>query len=36
VYPDYTPVSNLMLTLMDRIGVELDSLGDSTGRFAEV
>ena len=36
VYPDYTPVSNLMLTLMDRIGVELESFGDSTGRFAEV
>ena len=36
VYPDYTPVSNLMLTLMDRIGVEMESFGDSTGRFAEV
>jgi len=36
VYPDYTPVSNLMLTLMDRIDVEMESFGDSTGRFAEV
>ncbi|MDC0598973.1 DUF1552 domain-containing protein, partial [Gammaproteobacteria bacterium] len=35
-YPDRTPVSNLMLTLLDRIGVEQESIGDSTGRFAEV
>ncbi len=36
VYPDRTPVSNLMLTLLDRIGVHQESLGDSTGRFSEV
>jgi len=36
VYPDYTPVSNLMLTLMDGICVEMESFGDSTGRFAGV
>ncbi|MDT8398138.1 MAG: DUF1552 domain-containing protein [Pseudomonadales bacterium] len=36
VYPDRTPVSNLMLTLLDRIGIQQESLGDSTGRFAEV
>ncbi len=31
-----TPVSNLLLTVLDRIGVNLDSMGDSTGRFEEV
>ena len=31
-----TPVSNLMLTILDRIGVHEESLGDSTGRFEEV
>jgi len=31
-----TPVSNLMLTVLDRIGLQQESLGDSTGRFDEV
>jgi len=31
-----TPVSNLMLTILDRIGVHEESFGDSTGRFEEV
>jgi len=31
-----TPVSNLMLTILDRIGLHKESLGDSTGRFEEV
>jgi len=31
-----TPVSNMMLTVLDRIGVHKESLGDSTGRFEEV
>ena len=31
-----TPVSNLMLTVLDRIGIHEESLGDSTGRFEEV
>jgi hypothetical protein len=35
-YADRTPVSNLMLTLLDRAGVPIESVGDSTGRFAEV
>jgi len=33
---DRTPVSNLMLTVLHRAGVEVDSLGDSTGTFSEV
>lgn len=36
MYPERTPVSNLMLTILDRIGVHEESLGDSTGRFSEV
>jgi hypothetical protein len=35
-YPDRTPVSNLMLTLLDRAGVPVDAVGDSTGEFSEV
>ncbi|MDT8399131.1 MAG: DUF1552 domain-containing protein [Pseudomonadales bacterium] len=35
-YPDRTPMSNLVLTLLNRAGVAMDSLGDSTGTFAEV
>ena len=35
-YPDRTPVSNMLLTVLQRAGVPLESLGDSTGAFAEV
>ncbi len=35
-YPDRTPVSNLLLTVLDRAGVPIESLGDSSGAFAEV
>jgi hypothetical protein len=35
-YADRTPVSNLLLTVLDRAGVQVESLGDSTGRFSEV
>jgi hypothetical protein len=35
-YPDRTPVANLMLTVLNRAGVPLESLGDSTGAFSEV
>jgi hypothetical protein len=31
-----TPVSNLMLSVLDRIGVHEESLGDSTGRFENI
>jgi len=33
-YPEDTPLSNLHLTLLDRMGVPIESLGDSTGRLA--
>ena len=29
-----TPMTNLLLTLLDKVGVHPDTLGDSTGRFA--
>jgi hypothetical protein len=32
-YPDDTPMSNLLLTILDKVGVELEFLGDSTGRI---
>jgi hypothetical protein len=35
-YLDRTPVSNLMLTALQRVGVPADALGDSTGTFSEV
>jgi hypothetical protein len=31
-YPDRTPMTNLLLTLLGKAGVRIDSLGDSTGR----
>ena len=31
-----TPLTNLQLTLLDRVGVPLDKLGDSTGRIGLV
>jgi hypothetical protein len=33
VYPDGTPMNNLTLTVLDHVGVRLDSFGDSTGRL---
>jgi hypothetical protein len=31
-YPENTPIANLYLTLLDRLGIHLESFGDSTGR----
>ena len=36
VYPDDTPLSNLHVTLLNRIGVRAERLGDSTGQFKEL
>jgi hypothetical protein len=36
VYPPSTPFSNLLVTLFDRGNIPVESLGDSTGPFAEV
>ena len=34
VYPKGTPLANLVLTLVDALGVRLDHLGNSTGKLA--
>ncbi len=35
-YPDRTPLANLLATVLDRAGVPVERVGDSTGVFAEV
>ena len=35
-YAQQTPLANLHLTLLDKVGVRLDSFVDSTGRVAEI
>jgi hypothetical protein len=32
-YPDKTPITNLFLSMLDKLGVREESLGDSTGRI---
>jgi hypothetical protein len=36
VYPEGTPLTNLHVTLLDKVGVPVDKLGDSTGKFTEL
>jgi hypothetical protein len=36
VYPDQTPLANLMLTLVRKAGVPVDAVGDSTGELSEI
>jgi hypothetical protein len=36
VYPEGTPMTNLYLTLLDRLGVREDGIGDSTGRIEQL
>jgi hypothetical protein len=36
VFPDETPMTNLYLTLLDRVGVREDAIGDSTGRIEQL
>ncbi len=33
---DYTPEANLVITLLDRAGVPIDKMGDSTGQLKEI
>jgi hypothetical protein len=33
-YPDQTPMANLLVTLLDKVGIPMDALGDSTGSLA--
>lgn len=36
VYPDRTPLANLLFTLLDRAGVPVEKVGDSTSDMSEV
>jgi hypothetical protein len=36
VYPEGTPLTNLQLTLLHKVGVPIEKLGDSTGQFTEL
>jgi hypothetical protein len=36
VYPSETPMTNLFLTLLDRLGVPAEKVGDSTGRIEQL
>jgi hypothetical protein len=33
VYPRDTPLTNLYMTLLDGVGVRMESVGDSTGKL---
>ena len=35
-YPDGTPMSNLLATVLDKAGVQEKSVGDSTGLLTEI
>jgi hypothetical protein len=35
-YPDHTPMTNLLVTLLDKAGVPMDRLGDSTGKMGDL
>ena len=32
-YPDKTPMTNLLVSMLDKVGVPIDKLGDSTGSW---
>ena len=34
-YPDHTPMTNLILSMLDKVGVPMDTLGDSTGALVD-
>src|ERR1700685_1444768 len=36
VYPEHTPLTNLHLTLLNKLGVQAENLGDSNGQFREL
>jgi hypothetical protein len=35
-YPDHTPMTNLLLSVLDKGGVNIETLGDSTGKMADL
>ncbi len=36
VAPDHTPLANVLLTFLDRVGIPQDKLGNSTGKLVEI
>ena len=36
IYPEHTPLTNLQLTLLNKLGIPAEKLGDSTGQFTEL
>ncbi len=36
VYPNHTPLNNLFLSMLDRAGVRVDNLGNSTGKLSQL
>src|SRR5262249_54044772 len=36
VYPEHTPLTNLQLTLLNKLGLPAEKLGDSNGQFKEL
>jgi hypothetical protein len=35
-YPDHTPMTNLLVTMLDKVGVKQESLGDSSGLLTDL
>jgi hypothetical protein len=35
-YPDHTPMANLLVTMLNKVGVKEETLGDSTGAFTDL
>jgi hypothetical protein len=35
-YPDHTPMTNLLVSMLDKAGVKHENLGDSTGPLANL
>jgi hypothetical protein len=35
-YPDHTPMTNLLVSMLDKAGVRQERLGDSTGPLADL
>jgi hypothetical protein len=36
IYPEHTPLTNLQLTLLNKLGIPAEKLGDSNGQFHEL
>ena len=36
MYPDRTPLANLHVSLLDKLGVDVERLGDSTGGLSNL